>query len=75
MRDTVDRLKEIIPFFLHFIKREPVSFLPLEAEIPTVLSESFPDIFCDLFNYIKPISISLVKKTKQASLSVILYSP
>lgn len=29
MRDTVDRSKEIFPFFLHFIEREPVSFLHL----------------------------------------------
>lgn len=70
MRGRIDRLKEIIPFFLHNIEREPVSFLPLEAEMPTVLSERSPDIFCDLGKYIKTISISLVKKTnKQACLS------
>lgn len=76
IRDKVDRSKEIIPFFPALSQREPVSFLPLEAEISTVLSESSPDIFYVLCKYMKPISISLVKKrTKKASLSVISYSP
>lgn len=71
MRDTVDRSKEIIPFFLHFIEREPVSFLHLFLQkYLQLLSESSPDIFCDLFKHIKPISISLVQKpNKQACLS------
>lgn len=56
MRYIVDRLQEIVNFifiFFHiFIQREPGSFLPLEAEICIILSETSPVIFCVHSGYV-----------------------
>lgn len=76
MRYIVDRLQEIVNFifiFFHiFIQREPGSFLPLEAEICIVLSETSPVIFCVHSGYVLVYYANLNfpdQKKKKVSLS------